>query len=343
MSHSSPEVPPRHARALWFTGKQRAELLDEEVGPPGDGYVLVRAIASLVSTGTEMAVYRGQTVPTASLGLETCKGSFAFPLKYAYQTVGEVLETGPNTRLAPGQVVFARHPHQDLFAIRDDDDLITAVPAGLDPERASFANLLAVALNANLDVPIRHGDCVVVFGQGAVGSLTGQLARRTAGRLVVVDPVPERRAEALAWGADMAVHPEEADEAVREASGGRGADVSIEASGSPSAMQAALRTTGLEGTVTVISYYGTKQLPLYFSPEFHSRRQRIVSSQVGRVASSLQARWSVARRSEVVFDLLRSDWLVTNVSERLPFERAPEAYQILDTDPARALSVVLTY
>ena len=73
--------------------------------------------------------------------------------------------------------------------MRSDNWLISAVPDGLPAERAVFVNLLEVALNCLLDVPVRFGDCVVVYGQGVVGSLVAQLARRMAGVLIVVDPI----------------------------------------------------------------------------------------------------------------------------------------------------------
>ena len=44
----------RPATALWFTATRTAALRDEQVAPPGPGQVTVRAIASLVSAGTEM-------------------------------------------------------------------------------------------------------------------------------------------------------------------------------------------------------------------------------------------------------------------------------------------------
>jgi hypothetical protein len=147
----------RTARGLWFTAARRAELIEEPVNTPSGTEVTVRAIASLVSAGTEMLVYRGELPAEDDLGLETCAGSFGFPVKYAYQVVGEVM------------------------------------PAG----RAVFVNLLEVAVNCHLDVPVRFGDVVVVYGQGVVGSLVAQLARRMAGTVVVVDPIAGRRAAAL--------------------------------------------------------------------------------------------------------------------------------------------------
>jgi threonine dehydrogenase-like Zn-dependent dehydrogenase len=239
--------------------------------------------------------------------------------------------------------VFARHPHQERFTMRYDSWLIFKVPSNLAPERTIFANLLDVALNCNLDVPIRHGDVVVVYGQGIGGSLISQLARRTAGRIVAVDPAAKRREIAQTWGADAAVAPEDALETVLELSDGRGADVAIEASGAPAALQSAIVATGQEGTITAVSFFGKRTVPLVLSPEFHYRRHRLISSQVSTIGSGLQPRWSLERRMATVFDLLTDDRLQTPISHRLPFSEAPEAYRLLDEEPESTMGVALTY
>jgi 2-desacetyl-2-hydroxyethyl bacteriochlorophyllide A dehydrogenase len=333
----------RVGRALWFMGPRRAEIRSEEVPEPVGEEVTVRALVSLVSAGTEMLIYRGEANPEAELGLETARGSFGFPVKYAYQTVGEVIAVGERSRHHVGEIVFCRHPHQDVFTLPGQGWLLAPVPEGLVPERAVFANLLEVALTSQLDVPTRHGDCVVVFGQGVVGSLCAQLARRTAGRLAVVDPVPARRELALRWGADQAFTPDEAVAGVEAMSEGRGADIAIEATGAPAALQAAIRCTAQEGTIVAVSFFGTRVVPLVLSPEFHFRRQRIVSAQVSNIGSGLQPRWSFTRRTNVAFDLLRQAWLHTPVSHRFPFEQAPAAYQLIDNRPEEVLGVLLTY
>lgn len=116
-----------------------------------------------------------------------------------------------------------------------------------------------------------------------------------------------------------------------------------EATGSPAALQAALVVTGQEGTVAVVSFFGMRQVPLLLSPEFHYRRLRVISSQVSSLGSGLQPRWTRERRNGVAFDLLESSWLETPISHRLPFDRAAEAYQILDRTPQDATGIVLNY
>ncbi len=330
-------------RAVWFSGPRQVEIRTEPVGRPRPGQVLVEGLYSLVSAGTEMLIYRGETDPGWDLGHPLAEGSFGFPIKYAYQTVGRVVEVGPDTPYEVGDVVFARHPHQSRFVMPADPVWLIKVPLTERLERASFINLLDVALNCLLDVPVRIGDCVVVFGQGVVGSFCGQLARRTAGVVVVVDPIPERRAFATRWGADRAVHPDDARAAVQDLSAGRGADIAIEVSGAPSALQSAIEVVGREGTVGVVSMYGTREVTLRLTPEFHYGGTRVVSSQAGRVGSGLQGRWDMARRFGTAAGLVAELDVESMISHRFDLEDAAGAYELVDRHPESTLGVVLTH
>jgi 2-desacetyl-2-hydroxyethyl bacteriochlorophyllide A dehydrogenase len=331
------------SRALWFSAPHTAELRAEEVRSPGSDELVVRGVASLVSSGTEMRVYRGEVDPEMKLGLEVFAGSFRFPVKFAYQIVGEVEEAGADTGYEPGDRVFVRHPHQERFTVRVAPFVVHRLRADLAPERAAFSNLLDVAYNCMLDVPIRIGETVVVHGQGVIGSFCAQLARRTAGTLVVVDPIEARRKAALDLGADEAVGPEDAASAIEELTGGRGADVSIEVSGAPAALQAAIRTTAQEGVVAVVSFFGGREVPLVLSPEFHYRRLRMISSQVRDVAGELQPRWDVQRRMQQVHQLLLDPRIATPISHVVAFDDAPRAYRLLDEHPDQTMGILLTY
>ena len=340
------------ARALWFTAPRTTELREETLSPPGRGEILVRGIVSLVSAGTEMNVYRGQSATAAELDLPTAEGEFPFPMKFAYQIVGEVEQAGEGSPYSVGDRVFSYHPHQDRFLIGGSsgaDDLLEGasmvfpVPPDLDPERAAFANLFCVAYNGLLDHPIRIGDCVAVSGLGVIGSFAAHLARRTASRLVLVDPLQQRRERAGWIGAEAVVHPDQAAEAIAELTDGRGVDVYVEASGATPALQGAIDATGQEGTVVVISYYGKREASLRLSPEFHLRRQRIVSSMVGMIGSGLQPRWNAERRMAVAMEQLASFDTEALISHRVPFEEAPAAYEQIDNRPEESLGILLRY
>lgn len=345
---------PAASRAVWFTGPRRAELLEEQVGTPEPDEVLVRGVVSLVSGGTELVLYRGEAGSRAETDLPTSAGEYPFPIKFAYQTVGVVEESGAQAEFAPGDRVFAYHPHQELFPMRcgqagggllapSGRRLLFRIPDGLDDDRAVFANLYSVALTSLLDCPIRIGDCVVVSGLGVIGTFAAEMARETADRLIVIEPLARRREHAEWLGADAVVTPADAAATIDELTAGRGADVFVEASGAPAALQTAVEHTGREGTIVVVSYYGKKPVTLTLSPEFHLRRLRIVSSQNASVGSGLQPRWDTERRMGVAMRRLERIDVSRLITHRFPFEHAPEAYRLLDEHPADALGVLLEY
>jgi 2-desacetyl-2-hydroxyethyl bacteriochlorophyllide A dehydrogenase len=334
-------VPDVLGRAVWFGAARCAELRETLVSEPGPHEVLVRATVSLISAGTEMLVYRGDATPTDLLP-SYCEGAFTFPIKYGYQVVGRVERPGAEAGLAPGQRVFVRHPHQDVFTLRVDEGVVP-LPDAIDDDRAAFFNLSKVALTAILESPVRIGEVVVVFGQGIIGSILTRLARRTAGRLIAVDPIPMRRELAKRYGADLAVAPTDVAEAVADLSHGRGADACFEVSGSPRALQSALDVTGTTGTITVVSYFGKRPVTLRLAPEFHFKRLRIVSTQAAPIPAALESRWDVPRRSEVVLDELGRLPIEDFMGARFPITEVGAAYQRLDRDAEHTLGVLLDY
>jgi 2-desacetyl-2-hydroxyethyl bacteriochlorophyllide A dehydrogenase len=337
------------ASSIWFTGPRQVEIRHEEVPPPGPGEVLVQSIVSLVSAGTEMLVYRGETASEEEFALDRPgrAGAFPFPVKYGYQVVGRVAAAGPDAPLAEGQLVFARHPHQDLFTIPaspvDGQEYVFAVPAGLSAEQAVFSNLMGVAIVAMLDSPVRVGEDVAISGLGVVGRFIADLCRRTAGRLILIEPSEARRKLAGDVGADAVVAPAEAPAAIGELTGGRGVDMHFEASGTPAALQASLATTAREGRVTVVSNYGLRHADLVLSPDFHFRRLHVVSSQAVGAPPQLAPRWDRARRVNTAMSLLAGRDMSTLARHRVPLGEAPDAYAALDRGEDGVLGVLIDY
>ena len=331
------------ARSLWFAAPRTAELRPADAPLPGPGEVRVRALASAVSAGTEMLVYRGEVPKDLPLDLPTFAGSYGFPIKYGYALAGRILDAGPDVEsLAPGDPVFVHHPHQDVFVV--PAETAVRLPDDLDPLLGVFAANLETALNVVHDAPLRLGEWALVFGQGVVGLLVARLLTLSGAKVLAVDPLEKRRRLALAGDAHGALKPDEDLGArVGEATAGRGADVAVEASGSGAALQAAIECVADEGTVVVASWYGTKPVSLALGGRFHRGRVRLRSSQVGRLSPELSVRWDRARRMETVVGLLDRLRLEELISHRIPFGETPEAYQLLDERPEETVQVVLDY
>ena len=324
------------ATSVWFVGPRQLEFRDEDLPSPGPQDVRVEAVASAISHGTEMLVFRGQIPPGVELDLPTLRGSFRFPIKYGYASVGQVVAVGSAVdSLEPGQMVFVHHPHQTTYVVPASSAI--CLPNGLDPRSGVFLANVETAVNVVLDAAPRIGERVVVFGQGVVGLLITQVLLRTgASEITVVDPIARRRDLALQFGADAALD-------VDELTNGAEFDLAIEASGSPTALDAALKNVGFGATVVVCSWYGTKPTSLTLGGAFHRRRLRIVSSQVSTIDAGLQPRWTRERRLGVARDLLPRLELHPMITQQIRFEQAAEAYRLVDEQSDDTVQVILTY
>ena len=242
--------------------------------------------------------------------------------------------------MAEGDLVFALHPHQDEYVV--DANLAHRLPEGLAPDAGVFLANLDTAVNVTLDAKAKSGDNVLVFGQGVVGLLVTQLLRRAGVRVIAVEPAARRAAMSAQCGANIVLDPTDVSR-VRSLTGGRGADLAIEASGNACALQQAIDSVADESTIVVCSWYGEKPVPLDLGGHFHRGRVRIVSSQVGRIDPSLAPRWDRARRLAYATELLGELRLAELITHRFPFARAADAYALLDERNADTVQVVLQY
>ena len=330
--------------AVWFGGPQRVEIRQEPAAPVGPDDVRVRALVSGVSAGSELLVYRGSAPPELQPDLPTVSGDFGFPIKFAYASVGRVIEVGSRvSALAVDDLVFVHHPHQTEFVVPADFPI--CLPNGLPADVGVFAANLETAVTVVLDAHPRLGEAVLVTGQGIVGLLITMLLRRAgATPIVTADLHARRRAASAAAGAHHALSADvDLAEAVLELTDGRGVDVAIEVSGSPAALQACIDAAAFAGTIVVASWYGTRDVGLSLGGRFHRRRLRVVSSQVSTLDPALAPRWDRARRTAVVSALLEELPLNDLITHRFPLNEAAAAYELLDLRPEDCLQVVLDY
>lgn len=131
----------------------------------------------------------------------------------------------------------------------------TPIPAGIDYKTATLIEPLAVMMHILELVEIRAGDTVAVTGAGPIGMLCAATAKAAgASRVFIADRLPYRLKLGMTMGADVAVDTSthKLVETVLDATGGRGADVVLEAAGSPETVNAAIRMAAMGGTVVMI-------------------------------------------------------------------------------------------
>ena len=313
------------ARAFWVAAPGRGEIRNEPISPPASGEVLVRALYSGISRGTESLVYRGRVPPSEFERMRAPfqGGRFPAPVKYGYSSVGEVEEGPPDLK---GRRVFTLYPHQTRYVVP-----VTAVhllPVNTPPNRAVLAANLETAINGVWDARPLVGDRVSVVGAGAVGCMAAWLVSRIPGCDVeLVDRNPSRATVARALGIRFSVPENATGEA----------DVVIHASGAPEGLALALQVAAFEATVVELSWYGDQDVPLGLGRAFHARRLTITSSQVGNVAASQRARWDTRRRMQLALRLLESPALDALITSESAFEELPEVMEYLSSAPGDAI------
>jgi 2-desacetyl-2-hydroxyethyl bacteriochlorophyllide A dehydrogenase len=130
--------------------------------------------------------------------------------------------------------------------------VLQLVDDGVDPLDVAFLNSAALAVRAVDRAGLVPGDRVAVVGPGPVGLLLFQAARAAGAAWVGVVGLPadRRRLEiARELGADAVyAYGDDTPAAVREATGGLGAEVVLEAAGTPEGMKLAVDLTRVAGT-----------------------------------------------------------------------------------------------
>lgn len=320
-----------HADACWVVEPGRAEIRREPLRAPGHDEVLVRALHSAVSRGTEALVFRGEVPASEAERMRAPfqAGDFPAPVKYGYCSVG-IVEAGPAPW--PGRTVFCLHPHQTRYVV--PVAAVHEVPAAVPAGRAVLAANMETAVNALWDAAPRLGDHVAVVGAGVVGLLAARLAARVPGCSVeVIDLRPERRTIAESFGARFAAPADATPQA----------DLVLHASGSEAGLRTALRVAGFEATVLEMSWYGRREVAVPLGEAFHSRRLTLRSTQVGHVATARRSRWSHRRRMALALALLADPALDALVTDHAPFAALPDVLARLADGAAGTLCQRIDY
>ena len=327
------------------------EVADPAVLEPGDAIVAVRATAIC---GADLFPFHGLTP------------GFEAGTVLGHEFAGEVVEVGPGVEhVRPGQrVVNASmisdgtcpscragrvtqcevrslfgysgvYPRLDggqaeLVRVPQADRALRVLPDEVGDEVAVFlADILPTGLAAVVRGGVSAGDTVVVVGCGPVGLMAVLCAAGLAGRLLAIDGVPARRELAAQLGG-QAVGLEEATAGVAEATDGLGADVVIEAAGSPGALDASLKLARGRGVVSVVGAHFERDYPLNNALMFE--RELTLRFSIGDPTAD----------GELLLARLASGELDPSpiITHRLPLADAAEAYRLFDS--REATKVVLS-
>ncbi|KYH38155.1 MAG: alcohol dehydrogenase [Candidatus Bathyarchaeota archaeon B24] len=347
-------------RELILTAPRTLELREYEESPLKPSQVRVRSILTAEKHGTTLAEYRGVTAfhnkrydPKLGLFLKLKPGekpSARYPARVGNMTVGVVVEVGEGvSRFKVGDRVYGYLPVRETHTVEESYEYIWHAPPELSDEELVCIDPAVVALMGVREGHVRLGDTVAVFGLGAIGLMTVQMARLSGSlKVIAVEPIDLRRKLAERYGADHVINPRTCDPGleVKKLTNGRGVDVSIDTSGSYRALHQAIRCTAYGGKVVPVSWYHGDALGLDLGEEWHFNRYVMVSG--ARVESEPyrdHPRWYRARVYETVVELFRRRMLRVDgmLNPIVPLEEAVEAYRLIDEHPEQTVKLAIKY
>jgi threonine dehydrogenase-like Zn-dependent dehydrogenase len=322
---------------MWRVAKQEGlgnVILEQVPIPRPDAHeVLVRTRASLISRGSELW-QRYEKVEAVD------------PSRMGYSTSGVVQETGTSvTEVAPGDRVAVTAPHAEYSCRayqQQGRTLMRLLPETINLEAGTFYTLASCSVGWTRAASLTQHDRVVVLGQGVVGNLVMQFARRyRPSLLVAVDALELRCRVAAQCGAQAVVSAadEEPVTAIRRLTGGDGATAIFDCVGGRAGVrsfQQAQQMLAPGGTLFVVArYHGS---PLQINAEKMAERQIYCFAPtprgIDRDESDTVALGAIASGEVQVAPL---------ITHRFPGVEAKHAFDLLYHHPEEALAVLLKW
>ena len=341
MSEQLPQLNVTSARAkrLTYEAACSARIEECQLADLKDKNVMIQTLYSGISRGTESLVYHGK-VPVSERSRMKCPhqtGDFNYPVNYGYACVGKVIETKSDvSRVKTGGLVFVLHPHQDFFQVHED--ACNVIPTDLPASQAVLSANMETALNAVWDADLNESQSHLVIGAGVIGLLTAYCLKSISGHVpTIVDINTEKKNVAEKLGLKFLTPDEvKASESIEY-------ERLFNTSASAQGLQLAIDTAGFEAKIVEMSWYGDKPATLNLGGAFHSRRLKIISSQVGHVAPSKRETHSYCDRMQETMKLLSDPRLAALLEPEIDFEALPDHLHDIFNPDSSALCQLVKY
>lgn len=210
--------------------------------------------------------------------IELLEGRYIIPFQYplipGHEWSGEVVKVGSSVKdLAPGDRVVGECVIGDDhfgFSIsgaaaeffKAKESWLHKLPDAVDYTNGALVEPFSVAYYALMRVGnVNASDILVVLGAGPIGLAVTAGAKALGAVTIVVEPVAHRQEAAKKLGADYVVGPDGLEKLLNTVSGGKGANVVIEATGLPSVMAQALEIAAFKGRVGFIGIDVGREAP----------------------------------------------------------------------------------
>lgn len=338
------------------------------------GSVLIQTRATLISLGTErmlvefsksglLAKARQQPerikdvfdkIKTDGLlpTINAINNKLDEPLPLGYCNAGIVLEVGEGiTDLKVGDKVVSNGPHAEIVSV--PKNLVSKIPDGISFEEAAFTVAGSIGLQGIRLAAPTLGETVVIIGLGLIGQLTAQLAKAHGCRVVAfdLDNIKIELARTFGIESHLSSNPVES---VLALTNGKGADAVIitASSSSEEIISQSARMSRKRGRIVLVGVvplnikradFYEKELSFQVSCSYGPGRYDSGYEQSGHDYPLPFVRWTEQRNFDAVLQCIVNGSLNVKplITERIPFDNAPAAYDKLGQ--SNSIATIINY
>ena len=315
-------------RAIQTTAPRTMDFVETAKPTVRSGEALVR-MQEVAICGSDLVSYLG-TQP------------FKYPLaigKPAHECVGTIVESDI-AGFSPGDRVLYFPPRQDALrelAIAENASQILKLPAHGDISHWLLAQLLGTVIHSARLLGSVLGERVAIIGQGPVGQLWNALLRNLGARTIIgIDMVPERLEVSPRMGATHALRNTGPDviTSVRDLTGGRGADIVIEAAGYTSAHQLMFELVRQDGRICMFGHPKplNSEIPIY---RWYERKAQVITSWRPDVEGDIGLALELIEQKRID--------VIPILTHRFPFSQVHEAYELFAERRDGCIKVIIDF
>jgi 2-desacetyl-2-hydroxyethyl bacteriochlorophyllide A dehydrogenase len=334
-------------QAAFYHGDRTFAVKDTQAQQPDAGEVAIR-IAYCGICGTDMHVFHGNMDARVGfnriIGHEMSGVVSAVGADVDHVTVGQKAVVRPLAHCGDCPACDAGHMHicHNLKFLGLDTDgamqeiwtvpayTVHTLPDDMRLDHAALIEPVAVACHDVRMAELQPGEDVLVIGGGPIGMLCAMAAREAGGKVTISEVNQARLAIAEKLGFET-INPKETDPAaaINEKTGGKGADVVFEVSGTQPGVDTMTACAASRGRIVMVAIHAVKpQIDMF---QFFWRELKLIGARVYEPADYEKAIALVASGA------VDADTVITDVS---PLADIQSAFEALDQSPTALKSLI---
>ena len=325
-----------------LTGGRQVRFAEIDVPDPAPSEITLETLVTLMSMGTEMICYRGESDPGSHWD-----NWVQYPFYPGYSNVGRVIKVGSEVEnFSEGDRVFSTASHRGHLNLSGGEPGIIKVPEDVTSDNAVWCTMATITQTSVRQAEHIMGDTAVVIGCGPIGQLVTQYLKVVGLRSVlVIDQIQARLDIALAHGATASFCGSVADakDAVLENTEGELADVVYDATGHHSVLPLAFPLARRHGKVILLgdSPHPTKQ---HLTSDVLTRQLRLIGTQNYHLPPQ-HAVWTATRQRQLFLQYVQRGQMSVSdlITHRFSPNEAASAYAQLDAERGGSVGAVFDW